>query len=683
MPSSTDPAADDLAMTRLLDRWTGLMRRFAWLVVAMTLLAVAAAGTYAVRSVAIDTNTVDMLSAELPFRKADRTMAAAFPRSVETIVVVIDAGTPERADAAGAALAEGFRARPEIFGQVFDPAGNLFFRRNGLLFLETGKVAAVADQLVATQPFIATLSADPSLRGLFGVLALALENLEGAGDGATPIASALDAIAAAIEAEAAGRPAPLSWQTLMFGAEPDAQQLRRIIVLNPPLNYASLQPAAGAIAAIRTLAADLDLDDAHGVSVRLTGDAALADEELKSADLDGITPMLISFAAVAALALLCFRGIKLSLAVLGTVLIGLIFTAAAAIALVGTLNLLSVAFFVLFIGLAVDFGIHYTLRYKEGLDVGLDHASALGRAATGVGGALALSAICAAIGFFAFLPTDYVGLAELGLIAGTGMAIALVLSLSVLPALLSLAPGRPRPENAGEFQHNVLDRVRGWAERRPKPILAAAAVVAGVAMLVAPRAHFDFDPLHLKDPQAESVATLYDLMEGALNEAYAVAALAKDLPAANAVAERARALPEVAGARTLASFVPEAQDEKLAIIDGLALILEPSLAADVAEPPLPAETMSALGRLETALSTLASTDRPAAEPARRLMAAFDLLSTHRDEQGLLDGLETALLTGLPRQLESLRTLLQAGPVELEDLPQDLRSRWIAADGRAR
>lgn len=670
-------------MTSMLDRWTGLMRRFAWAVVALTLLAVAAAGIYVVRAVAIDTNTVDMLSAELPFRKADRAMAAAFPQGVDAIVVVIDADTPERAEAAGAALSEGFRARPDVFGPVFDPAGDPFFRRNGLLFLSTDQLAAVADQLTAAQPFIGSLAADPSVRGLFNVLALAIENLGAAGAGAVPIATALDGIAAAMEAEAAGRPSPLSWQALMFGAEPDPQQLRRIIVLNPPLNFASLQPAAGAIAAIRALAADLGLDQQKDVRIRLTGDAALADEELKSADLDGITPMLISFGLVALLAFICFRGVKLSLATLATVLVGVVFTAAAAITLVGTLNLLSVAFFVLFIGLAVDFGIHYTLRYKEGLDLGLEHAPALGRAATGVGGALALSAVCAAIGFFAFLPTDYVGLAELGLIAGTGMAIALVLSLSLLPALLSLAPGKPRPEDAGEFQHNVLDRLRAWAERRPKPILAAAAVVAGIALTIAPRAHFDFDPLHLKDANAESVATLYDLMESGLNEAYAIGALAADLPAAEAVAERARALPEVAAARTLASFVPEAQDEKLGIIDGLALILEPSLRGDVAPPPTPGEAFAALDRLRSELGKLAASGDPAAMAAGRLGAALDTLAAERSERSLLAGLNTALMSGLPRQLETLRTLLEARPAGLADLPQDLRARWITADGRAR
>lgn len=671
-------------MTRLLDRWTGLMRRFAWAVVALALLAVAVAGVYTARSIAIDTNTVDMLSAELPFRKADRGMAAAFPGSVETIVVVVDAATPERAGAAGDALAQGFRDRPEVFGPVFDPAGDPFFRSHGLLFLETEQLAAVADQLAAAQPFIATLAADPSLRGLFSVLALALENIGAAGGVAAPLAPALEAMAAAIEAEAEGGRSAFSWQALMFGAKPDPQQLRRIIVLNPPLDYASLQPAAAAIAAIRALAADLGLGPTSGVSVRLTGDVALADEELRSADLDGITPMLISFAAVSLLALVCFRGVKLSLATLATVLVGVIFTAAAAIALVGTLNLLSVAFFVLFIGLAVDFGIHYTLRYKEGLDLGLEHAPALSRAATGVGGALALSAVCAAIGFFAFLPTDYVGLAELGMIAGTGMAIALVLSLSVLPALLSLAPGRPRPEEAGEFQHNVLDRIRAWAERRPRRILAAAALVAAVALLVAPRAHFDFDPLHLKDPGAESVATLYDLMDGGLNEAYAVAALAEDLTAAEAIAEKAQRLPEVVGARTLDSFVPKAQPEKLAIIDGLALILEPSLATPEAAPPAVAESSAALDRLQRALANIGPTAQdPLAAAAARLGTAIDRLGQGRSPEALIAALDAALLPGLPDQIESLRMLLRAGPVGLDDLPDGLRSRWIAADGRAR
>ncbi|MBL8659571.1 MAG: MMPL family transporter [Rhodospirillales bacterium] len=671
-------------MIRLLDRWTGLMRRYAWLVAVIAVAASVAAAIYVARNMAINTNTVDMLSADLPFRKADRAMMAAFPRNADAVVVVVEGDTAELAEAAGNRLATGFRQRPEVFGPVFDPAGDPFFRRNGLLYLDPDRLGAVVDQLSAAQPFIGSLAGDPSLRGLFDVLSLALRNLDAAdGAGGLPIAAALDDMARATHAAAAGEFAPLSWQSLMFGVAPDRDQMRRIIVLNPPLDFASLQPAAPAIAAIRALAEDLELNAAHGVSVRLTGDAALADEELKSAQLDSAKPMLISFSVVALLAFLCFRAFSLSIATLLTVLVGLVLTAAAALALVGTLNLLSVAFFVLFIGLAVDFGIHYTLRYKEGRDLNLDHAGALTRAATGVGGALALSAVCAAIGFFSFLPTSYVGLAELGLIAGTGMAIALATSLTVLPAFLTVVPGRPPPANADEFKSNVLSRFRVWAGVRPWRVLAGSAVVAAVALAIAPRAHFDFDPLHLKDPRAESVETLRDLMTSGLNEAYAIAVLADNLPAAEATAADARKLKPVAGARTLADFVPAAQDEKLAMIDTLALILEPSLSGPVAPRPTTAENAAALGRLKAALGAFAGSPKPAAAAAGRFLAALDAVAAGRSDEAQVELLDAALLSGLPAQLETLRTLLRAQPVGLEDLPEDLRRRWVAADGRAR
>ncbi len=247
-------------MIRLLDRWTGLMRRYAWVVVAAATLATGGAGVYVARNLAINTNTVDMLSAELPFRKAGRAMTAAFPLNTDTIVVVVEGDTPELAEAAGNQLAAGFRRRPNVFGPVFDPAGDPFFRRNGLLFLDTGRLEAVVDQLSAAQPFIGALAGDPSLRGLFAVLSLAIENLESASGGGLSIATALDDMARAANAAAAGRFAPLSWQSLMFGMAPDREQMRRIIVLNPPLDFASLQPAAPAIAATRALAGELKLE---------------------------------------------------------------------------------------------------------------------------------------------------------------------------------------------------------------------------------------------------------------------------------------------------------------------------------------------------------------------------------------------------------------------------------------
>ena len=135
----------------------------------------------------------------------------------------------------------------------------------------------------------------------------------------------------------------------------------------------------------------------------------------------------------------------------------------------GELNLISVAFAVLFVGLGVDFGIHMCLRYREELAGDADKAEAIRRAGGAVGGALALSALSAAAGFYAFLPTDYRGLAELGLIAGTGMFVALVANLTVLPALLALLP-RPSARPWRRLSTFPLQRVS-------RPVLAIAAIL--------------------------------------------------------------------------------------------------------------------------------------------------------------------------------------------------------------
>ena len=162
----------------------------------------------------------------------------------------------------------------------------------------------------------------------------------------------------------------------------------------------------------------------------------------------------MSLVLVIGLLMIGLRSKRLVAATLLTLIMGLIWTAAFAIMALGTLNLISVAFAVLFIGLSVDFGIHYGLRYQEGMDRGEDHARALGEAAERTGGALTLCAVSAAIAFYSFLPTDYLGLAELGLIAGTGMFIALFANMTVLPAILTVLPhGGGATGGAAKGQH--------------------------------------------------------------------------------------------------------------------------------------------------------------------------------------------------------------------------------------
>ncbi|MCP5373222.1 MAG: MMPL family transporter [Hyphomicrobiales bacterium] len=654
--------------------------RAAALVAAACLALTAAAGWYFAAHLAISTDTSDMLSPELDFRRNSRALSQAFPQFSDNILVVIDGATADLADDTALSVAKRLRADPALFGEVYDLAGDPFFRRNGLLYLDRGELADLADRLAEAQPFLGALWRDPSLRGLGRMLGLALDQAGAGGDLPLDLGRVLDRMAEVAEAQARGRFATLSWQELMGGgAAGQGGAHRRYLLIQPRLDYGSLQPVSAAMDGLRALAAEMGLDrgvdSAAGARLRLTGSAALAQEELKSVETGMGLAGLLSAVLVMVLLMVGLRAARLVVAVLVTLAAGLVWTAAFAIAALGELNLISVAFAVLFIGLSVDFGIHFGLRYMEARRGGADHAAALEGAGGGVGGALTLSAVAAAIGFYAFLPTAYVGLAQLGLIAGTGMFIALFANLTLLPALLTLMPPRVAAAAAA-----VPAAPRG--RRVPaRPVLWAALVLGLGALALVPSARFDFDPLNLKDPHTESVATLFDLMDDPDTNPYSVTVLAPDLDAAQALKMRLAALPPVAEARTLADYVPRDQDDKLDIIGDMALFLTPALAATPEAPPTAAENAAAVADLRARLDRVAQAGGGLAPAAARLARALPTDPT--TNPGAVAELQRRLLSGLPGRLAALRDSLDAAPVTLADLPAALRDRQVAADGRAK
>ncbi|HEX9791760.1 MAG TPA: MMPL family transporter, partial [Kiloniellales bacterium] len=679
MTHSATPPSPSWA-SRLLERWVRLVERIAALVLVLAVLATGGAATITVANIGINTSTTDMLSPELPFRRHDAAISRAFPQLSDTLIVVVESDTADGAADAAARLAGEMAARPKMFREIFYPEGDEFFRRNGLLYLDVDELQALSDRLAEAQPLLSALSEDPSLRGLAGVLDQAL-SADAQGNAArAAVAPVLDKMAATVESLIAaragdGRAVPLSWRALLSDESPTAEARRRIIAVQPVLDFASLTPASAAIDTVRRLTADLDLAAAHGAHVRLSGSPILFQEELETLrDSIGLVGLISAF-LVAGLLAMALRSARLVAACLVTLIMGLIWTACFATVAIGELNLISVAFAVLFIGLSVDFGIHYALRYREAVDDrGRKAGDALAAAAASVGGPLTLCAVTAAIGFFAFLPTDYRGVSELGLISGVGMFIALFANLTVLPAFLTLLPvwpGAPLPRNrAGEWlQHAVV------AHRRP--VIAAAVLLGLAAAAAVPFAWFDDDPLNLRDPRTESVSTLVDLLDDARVQPYRAEILASNLAEGKALAERLRTLPEVEEATTLADFVPVDQDDKLAVIDGMALYLTPVLMERAPAAELsPAQRAQAVEGLRRSLEAAPDDLRAS---ATRFAAALGRLGS--DDTAAMD-LEHALLAHLPQRLNDLGEALQAGPVALGDLPAPIQARSLAADGHA-
>ena len=174
--------------------------------------------------------------------------------------------------------------------------------------------------------------------------------------------------------------------------------------------------------------------------MRITGEVALADEELNSS-LHGMEYAgIITFVLITLVLFFAMRTIRMLLAVIICLILGLIFTAAFATAAIGHLNIISIAFAILYIGLGADFAIHFLLRHREIIERGLSKKDAIYESGSVAGGALTVCALTNAIAFYAFIPTDFSGVAELGVISGTGMLISLLVTLTIGPALLRYIP---------------------------------------------------------------------------------------------------------------------------------------------------------------------------------------------------------------------------------------------------
>jgi hopanoid biosynthesis associated RND transporter like protein HpnN len=310
----------------------------------------------------------------------------------------------------------------------------------------------------------------------------------------------------------------------------------------------------------------------------------------------------------------------------------------------------------------------------DGLYEALLHA---GRRA---GAPLTLAALATAAGFLSFLPTAYRGLSELGLIAGVGMLVAFLTSITLLPALLSQLKPRSEPRALG---YAFLAPVDAFLERNRVPILIVTALVILGASPLLYWLRFDFNPMNLRNPKSESVATYLQLEKEQESGANDIVALEPSLAVADHVAAKLTTLPQVARVTTLSTFIPAQQEQKLPLIQNAAEALGPALAPDkVSPPPTDAENVAIINSTVTALNKFAGeAPGPGADAAKRLATAMDTLA--KADAAARQRAEVAFVQPLKTALDNLRNILKAQEVTRDNLPADLVSQWITPDGQAR
>jgi hopanoid biosynthesis associated RND transporter like protein HpnN len=653
--------------------------RFATAVVVLSLLLAVGAGFYTARNFSINTDINTLISPDLDWRKRDNQFEQAFDRET-LILAVVEAPTPELTGSAAKALAQKLSGDKKNFEAVTPLGSGEFFEKNGLLFLPVEEVGKVTGQLESAAPLIEIMAGDPSIRGLTGALETGLAGIKRGQVKLDNAERPFNLIAQTVENILSKGTATFSWRELVSDKPLTDADKRAFIEFKPILDFQALEPGKTATDAIRQAATELNFAGTYGARVRLTGPVPMANEEYATVQDGAIRNGIVTTVIVLIILWLALHSAKIIFAVFVNLFVGLSITTAVGLAMVGSLNLLSVAFAVLFIGLGVDFGIQFSVRYRSERFKNDNLTMALEEAARRAAVPLSLAAMATAAGFLCFLPTDYKGIAELGKIAGAGMLVAFLTSITTLPALLDLInpPGESEPVG-----YAFLAPVDHFLEKHRVIIIVGTLLVAVAGLPLLYFMKFDFNPINLRNKNAESIATFLDLRKDPNTGANAINVMTNSEADAKKIEAKLEKVPEVLRVMSLDSFVPEDQPAKLKLIAQAAKALGPALNPDqVDAAPSDEENVEALkGTVESLRKTAGDGKGPGAIAARRLADGLSKLAG--SNQATRDKAQNIFVSPLKIVFEQLKNTLQAAPVTLNTLPPELVAGWKAKDGLMR
>lgn len=659
--------------------WLGhFIVRYAWLLVISTLLLSSLSLYYVKDHLGVNNNSAEMLSPDLPFQKDTKRFDTAFPQNADTIIFIVEAATPEETAIASKQLLNSLKNSSHYFESSYIPEDNAFFRQQALLYLSPEELEKLASNLTDAQPFIGYLTQNYSLTGLFTILTQALEQQDSVISQSLP--ALLNSINQAIINTIRNQSYHVSWQTILNPSKL-ANKTRRIVIAKPKRDFHSMMPAAAAVKKAREITAQLSANMAN-LKIGITGDVVLQHEELESIGDGAVLSGIGSFILVFLILFRCFHSFKLLFATIITLLIGLSLTAGFAAIAIGHLNVISISFAALYIGLGVDFAIHVCLHYREGIAQKHSHFIAIKKALHSVGFSLFLCAITTSIAFFAFVPTDYKGVSELGLISGVSMFISLGLSLVFLPALLSLL----NLKKAHAFENsNQTSWIKTVPLRYKKTIRSISILLAIACLFAIPYITFDSNPVDMRNPNSPSVIAFKNLLKSTTDSPYALNALCKNIEETHSLVQKLKQLPTVSNTVTLTDLVPSDQEDKLFTIEDLNMILGPQL-SQFDSTLAPSDTPKVLSEFQNTLSSVLKNNQSgiSAEILQALSHSIGqyqaALQQSTDPAQLNKRLDDSILGLLPHTISTLSQSLTAYEFNLDSLPDYIRNQWLSPTG---
>jgi hopanoid biosynthesis associated RND transporter like protein HpnN len=673
----------------LLSRWGKWSTKNPLLVLLLVCICTVLGFLYTANNLSINTDTTELVAPDAPFQQNSRKFEKAFPQDMRTLLLVVESKTPELTKSATLRLARLLKADQKNFDSVYTPNDSSFFRQNGLLYLDKADLEDLSSTMSEAQPFIGRISQETHLSGFFSIIDDALTSSDENGELPLDLPTLINKVSTALSQTMNGEGTLLSWEELITSSKKITSK-HSFVIVRPKFDYSRIRPAEEAIDAVRKAVQDIQTPGLPEVKVRITGEVGLEDDELSGMSTGTFNASIFSVVIVLGILLVAYRSVYLTAATLITLALGMVLCGAFAAAAVKELNLISVAFAVSNIGLGVEYAIHFCLRYRDNLKHHIDKDRAIIGTLTSTSPSLLLCAGTTAIGLYAFIPTDYQGVSELGLLAGTSLFICLLVTLTLLPVLLKIIPLKvvetPANSHYSGIEH-LPEKLSALTQGYAKPIAVVIAVLAVIALAMIPQVETDFNPINLRDPNTESVIAFKTLTQDKETTPMTLTVLVKEAEKTKAMQQKLSKLPSVDKTVSLFDFQPEDQEDKLALIEEMDLTMGiqsrqfPPL--DMADNPIPAIN-HLLKTISTILPKKTNPQEIAALTAFKtqlqgVLTEYDTRFQPYNRQ-FIEKVQTALLGTLPQVMNELLGSFDAREITVDDVPADLKERWLSQDG---
>jgi hopanoid biosynthesis associated RND transporter like protein HpnN len=667
------------------------------MVVTVSLILAVLSLFYTVQNMKFLTGRDDLMPRNAPFQVDYREFSKNFGDQ-DTIAVVIEADDPALATRFSDALHTRLSQEKRLFLEVLYPGGMPYFRQNGLLFMSLDELKAMHSTLAIAGPVLKDLAAAPSIQTLFSSLTAQIDDYL-----KTPSLDKLQRLTFMLGtldkgfAGFDGKKSALSMDSFLSGGsngKPSSLEnagKQQVIAIRPLKETDSFVPAEKAIKKVRQELQTLrQKAEFKGVTAGITGVPVLEYEEMATSMDDMQLASILSLVLTVVLLLFAFKGLRNTIAAMTALLIAIAVAFGLATLLVGHLNILSMVFAVMLLGLGVEYGIQVVLRHQELLRE-RPFEEALVEALASNLRPVMLAFATTALAFLTFLLTDFRGIAELGLIAAMGVFVCFVATFTVMPAMMMIMHkeqgARPHTEPV------EMDKGQGVARlfARPGLIVAATTLLALAGAAALTRVPFDFNMLNLQAKGLESVTYAYKLMKSKENSGYFGVSMANDREQAIKLTKQFEALPAVDHVVSLPALVPDQQPEKLAELQRIKQLM-----ATVSPVPyeenlrvmeLPTIFEGFHDRVAALKSRLEAAKVPEAKPVAAFLVTLDKffagLEKEKDGNALnmLREMQESMFAPLPEKLKLLKESLNARAVTEADIPQALKDRFIGKDGR--